>query len=328
MDEELLLKQMPECTRHHLFFRRATLPATFDNKPHRFDNKYPPGPTDGWLTQTDKMYDGQSANYLREMKEASLATVETVGESGLWEYIPPDPRSYYVILVDPANFGSLGDYSGISIFDVHTWEEVAALDDRMQPTKAHRIIAKAAQRYRQIGPNNGNSVIIESNAAALLGIALNENTYNVWFQTHKSGRTEPGWRATAKSLQEAEAAMDQALENQDIKLNSPTGLRQLINFDGKNRDRRMKRGGNTSHFDLARTYIMAAWALTNLNWPRRLTDEQYQDRLASEERRMTTLHDDRQREQMRVLNANLRKRRGRHNMVDNNKWAPGAGWLS
>ena len=325
-EEENLMQRLSGATRHHMFFRRATLPATFDNRPERFDNKYPPGPTEGWLTQSNKIYTGKAAEYLRQLKDEALKGDEQTGESGLWEFVPPDPRRFYLFCVDPANFGSQGDYSAISVFDVSRWEEVASLEGRFQPTELHAILCKATQVYRQAGNHAGNTVIIESNAAALLGIAINENRYDVWYQTHSSGRTEPGWRATMKSIQEAEGDMEVALNTQDIKINSVTGIQQLINFDGKNRDRRISKGQNTSHFDLARTYVIAAWALTRLNWPRHLTDAQLHDRIKEQEAALNRMADVELRMRMAALDNNLRKRR-RNPQAENDKlWAPGAGW--
>ena len=328
-EEELgLVANLKGATRHHMYFRRAALPATFDNRPERFDNKYPPGPTDGWLTQSNKIYAGKAAEYLRLLKDGALKGDEQKGKSGLWEFVPPNPRRFYMFCVDPANFGSQGDYSAVSVFDVSSWEEVASVEGRFQPTELHAILAQATQVYRQAGKSRGNTVVIESNAAALLGIAINEDLYNVWHQTHKSGRTEPGWRATSKSIQEAEGDMEVALNSHDIKINSLTGIQQLINFDGKNRDRRISKGKNTSHFDLARTYIIAAWALTRLNWPRHLTDSELRDRLKEQEANLSLLADAELRMRMATLDNNLRKRRRRLNGDSDNPWAPGAGWTS
>jgi hypothetical protein len=209
---------------------------------------------------------------------------------------------------------------------VSSWEEVASVEGRLQPTELHAILCQATQVYRQAGKGHGNTVIIESNAAALLGIAMNESRYSVWHQTHKSGRTEPGWRATSKSIQEAEGDMEVALNTQDIKINSVTGVQQLINFDGKNRDRRISKGKNTSHFDLARTYVIAAWALTRLNWPRHLTDEQLRDRIKEQEAALSLLADAELRVRMAALDNNLRRRRGNPKAEAENPWAPGAGW--
>ena len=201
-EESEMMGRLKGATRHHIYFRRAALPATFDNQPDRFDNKYPPGPTEGWLTQTNKIYAGKAAEYLREMKDDALRGDEQSGRSGLWEFVAPNPRRFYMFCVDPANFGSQGDYSAVSVFDVSSWEEVASWEGRIQPTQLHALLTTATQVYRQAGRNRGNTVIIESNAAALLGIAMNENRYAVWHQTYKSGRTEPGWRATSKSIRD------------------------------------------------------------------------------------------------------------------------------
>lgn len=329
-EEKTLMAKMPGSTRHNMYFRRATLPATFDNNAAAFENKYPSGPMDGWSTKTNKIFDGDAASYLREMREEAANNTEIEGPSGLWEWVAPDPKSYYIFLVDPANFGSQGDFSAISVFDAQTWEEVASWEGRVQPTELHKIIKKAIVRYRQIGTNpmDGHSVIIESNAGALLGIAVNEMRYNIWYETHASGNKAPGWRAGTKSLQEAEANLDVALKEKAITIHSPTGLQQLINFDGQNRDRRIKKGKHTSHFDLARTYAMAAWALTNCRWPRSLTDDELRQKEAELASHLHHIRNMEDRAQMERLNMNLRLRGRRSNPNENNPWAPGAGWQS
>ncbi len=291
-----------------------------------FDNKYPPGPLDGWHTTNEQIFEGQSVEYLKSLRDQSEGTKEVEGKSGLWEFVPPDPRSYYIILCDPANFGSHGDYSAIAVFDTATWEEVACWEGFEQPTDFNLRLKKAARSYTQVGSRAGYTLIPENNAGALMGVIENEAVLNLYWSEHNSGRKEPGWRATARSLQVAEAAMDKALKSGDIRLHSPTGIQQLITFDGKARERRIRKGKNTSHFELARTYVMAAWALRDLRWPHRLTDEQCRDRLEQAKATLMRASSARDEQRRRAFESELRKRRNpQPSLSQCDVWAPFAG---
>lgn len=325
-EEEKFMQEHPGCTRHHIYFRRVEVSNTFDNSIDAFNNKYPPGPLDGWTTTKAQIYDGAALDYLKFLRDESFSVVETVAEDthGLWEFVPPDPKCFYLFCVDPSNFGSHGDYSGISVFNVHTYEEVAAWEGRCQPTELHKKLRQAVNYYAQMGPHAGYSVMIENNTSALIGAVMQSQSLNLFYSQHKSGSSEPGWRASKKSLDTAETHMDTLLKQKEIVLNSPSGIQQLIMFDGEARNTRIKKGRNTSHAELARTYVMAAWAFMERSWPRKLTDEQYKVKLEEAKAALEASKDEAYKEQMRTLNANLRRRR-RGSSKKLNVWAPGAG---
>lgn len=329
-DEEMeLMERLEGCTRHHIFFRRVELRNTFDDDEKAFENKYPSGPLSGWSSDSTSVFDGNASNKLQDMlSEARYNDLQLNNESRLWEFVPPDPTRFYLICVDPANFGSQGDFSGISVFDTHSWEEVASWEGRASPSTMKDIVYAASDRYGQLGPDNKkNIVMVESNISALLGILVNDNRVNLYHQTHDSGRTEPGWRASAKSLQHAEGDMEAALISEDIKLNNPAGIQQLIAFDGKAREKRTKKGKNTSHYDLARTYVMAAFALTRHTWPRPLTDEELSVRLKRMESEAEDLERAAEKERNKRIAKTL-KQRTPNTSRDVNPWAPGAGYAS
>lgn len=325
-EEELrFLATHKGCTKHHVYFRRVEIASTFDGSIDGFNNKYPPGPLDGWATTKEQVFDGDAITYLKILREESQTKEEVEGESGLWEFVPPDPRCFYIMLSDPANFGSHGDYSAVSVFNVHTWEEVACWEGFEQPTEFNKRLKKAVLHYSQVGVQPGYSLIVENNAAALLGVIQNESLLNIYWSNHASGRKEPGWRASGKSIQIAEAAMDEALKARDITLNSPSGIQQLIMFDGQARDKRVRKGKNTSHFELARTYVMAAWALRDLRWPRRLTDSEYRDRLSQAKTSVAQAELAIEADKRRAFNRAIEKRRAPFNPAEYDVWAPYAG---
>ena len=333
-EEQKFMATHEGCTRHHIYFRRVEISNTFDNSVDAFNNKYPPGPLDGWSSGKKQIYDGKALDYLKYLRSEAQGTLEEEHpKAGVWIFKEPDPRSFYIMLVDPSNFGSHGDHSGISVFDVHTWEEVASWEGRGQPTEINEKLKVLTQMYKQAGNVNGNSVIVENNTSALIGAIMNYNSdksgndprvINLFHSKHKSGRVEPGWRASKKSLDAAEGYLDEALKGESIILNAPTGIQQLIMFDGEARNTRVKRGRHTSHFDLARTYVMAAWALTEHSWPKRLTEAELQDRLELAKARDLDAQRERERNASRQLNKALRLRRGKP-ASKTNLWAPDAG---
>lgn len=325
-EEQAFMDSHPGCTRHHVYFRRVEIQGTFDGSIDGFNNKYPPGALDGWSTTKEQVFDGAAVTYLKEMRERSAEIEEVEGASGLWEFVPPDPTAYYIYLCDPANFGSHGDYSAVSVFNVHTWEEVAAWEGFEQPTEFNKRLRKAVQHYAQFDKGGkGYTLIPENNAAALLGVIQNEGVLNLYWSHHSSGRSEPGWRASGKSLQLAEAAMDEALKQREIILRCPSGIQQLIMFDGQARDKRIKKGKNTSHFELARTYVMAAWALRDLRWPRRLTADEYRDRVAEAKALLSQAETAHQAAKRRAFNKALENRRGPSQTNEYDVWAPYSG---
>ena len=107
---------------------------------------------------------------------------------------------------------------------------------------------------------------MESNAAACIAMLKDNGAKNLLW----TDRNHPGWYATEKRVQEAEARLVRMLREDDITIKSKTLLHQLINYDG-GRDRRVKSGdGTTHHFDLARTAVMAADILSR----RRFTSDE------------------------------------------------------
>ena len=97
-------------------------------------------------------------------------------------------------------------------------------------------------------------IAVESNAAACIAILKDNNTKNLLW----TNRNHPGWYATDKRIQEAEALLVRMLHQKDIELRSRGLLHQLLNYDGSRKKRVKGMDGTTHHFDRARTAVMAA----------------------------------------------------------------------
>ena len=97
-------------------------------------------------------------------------------------------------------------------------------------------------------------IAVESNAAACIAILKENGAKNLLW----TDRTHPGWYATSKRVQEAEALLVRMLHQRDIELRSRGLLHQLLSYDGSRKKRVKGIDGVTHHFDRARTAVMAA----------------------------------------------------------------------
>jgi hypothetical protein len=96
-------------------------------------------------------------------------------------------------------------------------------------------------------------IAVESNAAACIALLKDRGTRNLLW----TDRSHPGWYATEKRVHEAEARLVRMLRERDISIRSTMMLHQLIDYDGSRRARTGDGAGNTKHYDLARTAVMA-----------------------------------------------------------------------
>ena len=244
-DEEMAyLKMHKGMTLENLAFRRQGLRTEFVGDPRLFSCKYPSDPYDGWLGKTNPV---MPIDVLRARQEDCIAP-PTNAPHGSWEMEHPRPGRKYLVCVDPAGFGSSGDYSALTVWDTEERREVAVWEGREDPGTFARRLLVVQRRY------NGTAMLaVESNAAACIATLKDRGTKNLLW----TDRNHPGWYATDKRIQEAEARLVRMLRENDITIRSRTLLHQLLDYDGSRRERRGDGEGNTKHFDLARTAVMA-----------------------------------------------------------------------
>jgi hypothetical protein len=283
-----------------LRFRKITLPD-FDNKDEEFENKYPPDARSGWLAQQSQVFDRAPLNALRGEAVKDPPVDHDAGCRIITPYVPG--RSY-LITADPANFGAVGDNSALTVWDTHTWEEVAFWEGREQPDKFYERLVQVAKAYghEQILDDESVSIVqvaIESNAAAVLGAAVFDGKLSLYHDDDD----KPGWNASTKTIQEAEADTNTMLRDKSLRVRSLSLIDQLSMFDGRKRDRRVIRNdGTQSHYDRARTAIMAAHIFKRRRFRPPLTTEEVE---AVEAKR-------RGEEARRVFEAKMRRIYGSH----------------
>jgi hypothetical protein len=105
-------------------------------------------------------------------------------------------------------------------------------------------------------------LVVESNATACITLLKDAGVKRLLW----TDRNHPGWYATAKRIQEAEAKLVGLLREQDLLLRSRGLLHQLLNYDGSRKKRVKGLDGTTHHFDRARTAVMAADVLSRRNF--------------------------------------------------------------
>jgi hypothetical protein len=181
----------------------------------------------------------------------------------------PYINGQYIITADPAGFGGSGDKSALTVWDALERKEVAFWEDREDPGRfAYRLM-------RLQGYYNGALLAVESNATACIAVLKDKNCKNLLW----TNRNHPGWYATEKRIQEAEARLVQMLRQSDIQIRSRGLLHQLINYDGSRKKRVKGLDGTTHHFDRARTAIMAADILSRRHFTQANIGETQKPRL-------------------------------------------------
>tara|TARA_R110002020_G_scaffold225544_2_gene435607 strand:- start:141 stop:812 length:672 start_codon:yes stop_codon:yes gene_type:complete len=180
------------------------------------------------------------------------------------ELEPPQPEGRYLITADPAGFGGTGDQSALTVWDAIERTEVAFWEDREDPTRFAARLMNVQQRY------NNALLVVESNAMACIAVLKDKRCRNLLW----TNRNHPGWYATEKRIQEAEARLVQLLRDEEIVIKSRGTLHQLMNYDGSRKKRVKGLDGITHHFDRARTAVMAADVLSRRNFTRAVLESQ------------------------------------------------------
>jgi hypothetical protein len=291
-DEEITyMKRHPGMAAENLAFRRAALATEFVGDARLFSCKYPSDPYDGWLGSTQPV---MPVDVLRTHWLNSVVPPDRLPH-GCAELDPPKPGNSYLICADPAGFGGSGDLSALSVWDAVNRIEVASWEGREDPGLFSQRLLTVQRRY------NKAMLAVESNAAACIAMLKDKGARNLlWTDRH-----HPGWYATEKRVQEAEARLVRMLRDDDITIRSRPLLHQLISYDGSRKSRVATGDGNTQHFDLARTAVMAADILSR----RRFTAEEIREvpqEVEHEDGGRITIHDlDRFRRQTEVRNRGL-----------------------
>jgi hypothetical protein len=246
-------------TANSLSFRRLSLDTEFVGDPRLFSSKYPSDPYDGWLGAFAPV---MPIEVLKPLLERALND-PPMSRSGCREIDGPAPAGKYVITADPAGFGGTGDRSALTVWDALARKEVAFWEDREAPDRFARRLIRVQERY------NGALLAVESNATACIALLKDSGCKKLLW----TNRNHPGWYATDKRLQEAEARLVRLLHDGDIEMRSRGLLHQLLNYDGSRKKRSKGLDGATHHFDRARTAVMAADILSRRHFTRDNVEE-------------------------------------------------------
>lgn len=253
-------KRHPGMTLRNLAFRRLALETEMGGDPRLFTSKYPSDEYDGWIGNLDPV---MPVDVLKPLLAKSLHE-PPIGSFSCNELEPPREDGRYLITADPAGFGSGGDKSALTVWDAVLRREVAFWEDREDPGRFARRLLRVQHRY------NRAMVAVESNATACIAVLRDAGAKNLLW----TSRTHPGWYATDKRVQEAEARLVQMLRQEDIEIRSRGLLHQLVNYDGSRKKRVKGLDGTTHHFDRARTAVMAADILSRRRFTQAAMEEE------------------------------------------------------
>ena len=238
------LSRHPGMDEANLAFRRLALETEMGGDPRLFTSKYPSDAYDGWIGSLDPV---MPVDVLKPLLAKSLRE-PSMGHYSCSELDKPYDGGRYLVTADPAGFGSGGDKSALTVWDALLRREVAFWEDREDPGRFARRLLRVQHRY------NMCMIAVESNATACIAVLRDTGARNLLW----TSRTHPGWYATDKRVQEAEARLVQMLRQGDLEIRSRGLLHQLVNYDGSRKKRVKGLDGTTHHFDRARTAVMAA----------------------------------------------------------------------
>jgi len=248
-----------DMTLNNMAFRRSALNTEFVGDERLFSSKYPSDPYDGWLGAYAPI---MPIDVLKPMLAHAIAD-PSMGRYGAREIEPPRTGAKYIITADPAGFGGTGDKSALTIWDAVQRKEVAFWEDREDPTRFASRLMNLQTRY------NNALLVVESNAMACIAVLKDSSCRNLLW----TDRRHPGWYATEKRIQEAEARLVKLLRDEDLTVRSRGTLHQLVNYDGSRKKRVRGLDGIMHHFDRARTVIMAADVLSRRSFTETALEE-------------------------------------------------------
>lgn len=263
--EKEYLARHPGMNFANLAFRRSALNTEFVGDSRLFGAKYPSDPYDGWLGSLAPIMpiDVLKPALARALPDPPLSSM------GCCIIEAPEPHKKYLITADPAGYGAGGDKSALTVWDAVDRKEVAFWEDREDP-------GRFAQRLKNIQARYNNALLaVESNATACIAVLKDQGNKNLLW----TSRTHPGWYATNKRLQEAEARLVQLLRQEDILIRSRGLLHQLVNYDGSRKKRVKGLDGIVHHFDRARTAVMAADILSRRHFTKANIEENEYERV-------------------------------------------------
>jgi hypothetical protein len=243
-EEKIYLQRHPDMALESLAFRRQALNTEFVGDSRLFSSKYPSDPYDGWLGSSAPV---MPADVLKPALDRAVPD-PPLANIGCCVLDAPTVTGKYLITADPAGYGGSGDKSALTVWDALERREVAFWEDREDPGRFARRLMRIQAYY------NNALLAVESNATACIAVLKDSNCKKLLW----TNRNHPGWYATAKRIQEAEARLVKLLRERDIDIRSRCLLHQLINYDGTTKKRVKGFDGTTHHFDRARTAIMAA----------------------------------------------------------------------
>ena len=267
-EEKKYLGQHDGMGLENLAFRRSSLNTEFVGDTRLFRAKYPSDPYDGWLGSLSPV---MPADVLKPLLAKALPDPHE-GPLGVCVIDMPQNKSSYLITADPAGYGRSGDKSALTVWDAVNRVEVAFWEDREDPGKFAARLMRVQAHY------NEALLAVESNAMACIAILKDKKCPSLLW----TNRNHPGWYATSKRIQEAEAMLVQLLREDEIDIRSRGMLHQLVNYDGANKKRVKGHDGTMHHFDRARTAVMAADILSRRHFARANVEPETKQRPAGQ----------------------------------------------
>lgn len=251
-EEGELLNRCRGLTYENLQWRRKILAKGWTAQ--AFETKYPSSPYHGWVGTDKPTFPPELIDeLLRDATSDVLCPYNF--ELGCSIIETPKPGTTYYIFADSAGLDGDGDPSAFTVFD-QDWNEVAFFEAVEDSHKFALRLERVGEYYRC--GSHAAMLIVEANESSCLGVLKNLVSQGKKINIYFAENNHMGWRATGKSVAEAEGKTLIALRDRDMTLRSTGTLQQLLSYSGTWRHKRI-RGANGAkhHFDRARTIMMA-----------------------------------------------------------------------
>lgn len=255
-EERAYFGSIPGACLLNVLFRRAALDTEFAGDPRLFSAEYPKDPYDGWLGSKHPImpHDAVKALLARAKPDGAFP----VAPGGCFEIHAPEPKAAYLIVGDPAHYGETGDPSALTAWRVQEerMQLVSFWQGREDPGRFAARVAAVQERYStRLALGEPTTIAIESNAMGCIQALLDAGVDGLFWCERK----KPGWFASDQRILRGEGRAVDLLRKGLVEIAAESVLQQIVDYDGSKREKRGRTpDGERHHFDLARTFIIAA----------------------------------------------------------------------
>lgn len=156
------------------------------------------------------------------------------GEWRVWRFREPGRR--YVITGDPCGGVGGADSAAMCVYDLESWDQVAAYHGRPEPDEFERQMVRAGWLWKSTAGRPALLVPESNNHGAAVVTLLREHRYpNLWAyqrldQRRDVRQTEYGWATTTSTRRLALAALKEGVTNRQLGIRDAAAIGEMLRF--------------------------------------------------------------------------------------------------